>query len=214
MSMERLGIVVREWKRNDLLFEEHACVRVKVLPGRRAWYGFHGVLKNQGEMESEKVRLALALAMAERKDVCVFADIGKGEAKSTWGGQYKFKYIYPNEAAVALIPKEVLQAIASNSASVRKVMNQSFLYYQEDADVLRASENLCLLQIRIEDYLNKSDLTVPVLANTKYIHQVIETISKDGSFEEVIRKHLNGEVQQEAATIICEGVRFLDAFRQ
>lgn len=213
MSRERLGIVVREWKKSGLLFEERACVRTKFLPGRRAWYGFHGILKNQGEQETEIVRLALAFAIAESEDICVLAVIGEGWAKGLWGGQYDFKNVYPNEAAVALVPKEALQAIASNSASVCNVINRSFSYYQEDAEVLRAYKNLSRLQVRIEDYLNKSDLTAPVLANTKYIHQATEKISKDSSFEGVIREHLNGEAQQEAATIICEGVRFLDAFR-
>ena len=213
MSRERLGIVVRELKKSGLLFEERACVRVKFLPGRRAWYGFHGILKNHGPLESERVRLALAFAIAESEDICVLAVIGKGEAKGLWGGHYDFKNVYPNEAAVALVPKEALQAIASNSASVCKVMSRSFSYYQEDAEVLRVYESLIRLQVRIEDYLRKSDLAAPVLENTKYIHHATEKISKDFSFEGVIRKHLNGEVQQEAATVIFEGVRFLDAFR-
>lgn len=213
MSRERLGIVVREWKKSGLLFEERACVRTKFLPGRRAWYGFHGILKNHGPLESERVRLALAYPIAESEDICVLAVIGEGKAKGLWGGQLDFKNVYPNEAAVALVPKEALQAIASNSASVCKVLNRSFSYYQEDAEVLRVYESLIRLQVRIEDYLRKSDLTAPVLENAKYIHHATEKISKDGSFEDVIRKHLIGEVQQEAATIVFEGVRFLDAFR-
>ena len=213
MSRERLGIVVRELKKSGLLFEERACVRVKFLPGRRAWYGFHGILKNHGPLESERVRLALVYPIAESEDICVLAVIGEGKAKGLWGGQLDFKNVYPNEAAVALVPKEALQAIASNSAAVCKVLNRSFSYYQEDAEVLRAYKNLSRLQVRIEDYLRKSDLTAPVLENTKYIHHATEEISKDSSFEDVIRKQLKGEAQQEAATIICEGVRFLNTFR-
>ena len=213
MQRYRVDRVVKEWKRNGVYFEEHACVAAAVLPERLESVGLHGVLRNDFGSLPIMGRLEEAIAIAESNDIYLFVDFETDEAKQLWGGECKEVFIYPNEAEVALIPKEVLQTISSNSMSLRETVKQSFSYYQEDEILLRLDENLILLERHIKDCVGEFYPSMPLALKTKILRHLVNKVAEDTAFEGTLHGNLHGKVQHEAANTICEGIRFLHAFR-
>ena len=213
MPRKRLDKVVEEWGKIGLYFDEYAYVTAFVLPGEPKSGGLHGVLRNNDASRSVRERLKEAIVVARSNDLCLFATVGLDESKHYWGGAYKFVYILPDEAEIALFPKEVVQEIASKSGQLQGVVSESFSYYQEDAGAVKLEEKLRLIEEQMTSFIENSRFSVPMRSSTKKTRTLLNEIMADCQLEDALREQLDGPLQHVAATTICEGIRFLHAFR-
>lgn len=213
MTRERLDRVVEEWEKIGLYFDEHAYVAASVLSGKPESGGLHGVLKHADGFRPVKGRLSEAMSIAERNNIYLFVDVEADGERCLWGGAHKVIRIRPTEVECALIPKEMLQQISSKSESLRKIVSRSLSYQQEDAKVLRVDEKLILMERQIKECIEEVHSPMPLMLKTKLLRRLVKRVMEDTAFEEILREQLDEPLQQEAATTICEGIRFLHSFR-
>lgn len=212
IARERLDKVVKEWEPIGLVFDEHAHVAAPVFPGKPEASGLHGVLRIGGASGNKKGRWQEALAIAKKNGVHLLVNMEYSGPKEIWGGKDKFVYVMPTEIEIALISKEVIWALESKAELIRKAVGESFLYHQEDERVLLVEENLRLIERQAKDF-RQAAYTSQLRPITVDLRHLVTNISKDSLFEGTLREQLNGQLQQNAATTICEGIRFLHAFR-
>ena len=213
MTRQRLENVIKEWEGIGLTFHEYAFVTRFVLPGEPKSGGLHGVLRNNDTSRIVRQRLKEAIAVASRNDMYLFATVGLDESKHFWGGEYKFVYVLPDEAEIALFPKEVVREIASKSEQLRGVVSESFSFYQEDKNAVKLEADLRRIAEHMKSFMENSKFSVPMRTSTKKTRSLVREIILDGEIEDSLREQLDEPLQHEAATTICEGLRFLHAFR-
>jgi hypothetical protein len=213
MTRQRLNNVVKEWEGLGLIFHEYAFVTRFVLPGEPKTGGLHGVLRNNDTSRIVRQRLKEAIAVASRHDMCLFATVGLDESKHFWGGEYKFVYVLPDEAEIALFPKEVVQEITSKSEQLQGVVSESFSFYQEDENAVKLVADLRQIAEQMNSFMENSKFSVPMRTSAKKTRALVREIILDDELEDSLREQLDGPLQHEAATTICEGIRFLHAFR-
>lgn len=212
MTRERLDKVVSEMEAIGLVFDEHACVTASVLPGKPKSSGLHGVLRIGVQTQSGKGRWQETLAIAKKNGIHLFVNLEYQGPKHVWGGEDKSVYVLPTQVEVAIIPKEVIVEIESKAGEIRRVVSESFLFHQEDERVLLVEENLRLIEKQAKDF-RLAAYTSQLRPITVDLRHLVTNISKDSLFEGTLREQLNGQLQQNAATTICEGIRFLHTFR-
>lgn len=213
MTRQRLDKVVKEWEGLGLIFHEYAYVTAFILPGEPKSGGLHGVLRNNDASRSARERLNEAMAVARSNDISLFATVGLDESKRYWGGEYKYAYVLPDEVEIALFPTEVVQGIALKSGQLQGVISESFLYYQEEENAVKLEGKLRLIEEQMKSFMVKSKFHIPLRSSTKKTRALLNEIMAAGDLEDSLRDHVDGPLQHEAATMICEGIRFLHAFR-
>ena len=214
MTRKSLDETVQEWKETGLIFDEHAFVTASVLPDEPKSAGLHGVLRTEQSERGMRDRLKEALLIAGKHDLFLFAAIGLDESKCFWGGEPKLVYLLPDEAEIALLPIEVVQEIALKSGQLQSVLSESFSYYQEYETAVNLVEKLRLIEEQLKSFMWNARFQVPLRSSTKKTRELLREIEAGGrKLEKSLREQLDEPLQHEAATTICEGIRFLHAFR-
>ena len=211
MSRKQLDKVVKEWEKVELIFKEHECISGAVFPGKSALSGLHGILRNKHISNSVRVRLKEAMTIAKENDLFLFVSYEVEGLPPSWGGERKLMSLFDIE--IAIIPKEVFVEMVVQIRRVRNGIKDSYSYLQEDDEVLWVEEKLGLLEARLSAWNTWFLSSLSLESDTERLRPLLKEIMDEGCLEDVLREQLDGQLQREAATIVCEGIRFLHAFR-
>lgn len=204
--------LVKKWESKGILFEEHSNVSMAVFPGKPETMGLHGVLKSEKGFWPVAENFGEALCIAHQMGFHLMGNVNVDATKRLWGNECKPVRVSPKEAVIGIIPETVFQELVSKSAELKEVVQKSFPYSQEDAGALGVEDNLSQLETECDAFVYWSYQPVPAMVSSEMLYQVSNEIASDATFEGNLRGLLSKSGQQEAATMICEGVSFLSKF--
>lgn len=110
----------------------------------------YGVLWDERNTTITKERLADVLTIAKNRQVCLITFPNVRESKTFWKQKKEVVQTASNEIFVCFIQKGVLDTALDGGARLRKSVNQSFMYFQEDEKALELER----LLIRMNEELS------------------------------------------------------------
>lgn len=211
MWIQKRREIEKDLKDIGIVFDERMSRKLGLHSKGENVIGWYGVLKTIEDGLSVQDRLEEVLTIAKKHDVCLMLT-RLDEEKRHWGSTLNPVRVYPNQLTAAFIPHHIFRLELRKNGNVQDAIKRNFLYYQEDARILRFMNALEKVYEQIETFSREAFLPNRILENSKSLRETF--VRYQYFFEETagLQAFVDDDKSRKAAQQCCRAYRFLECF--